>query len=109
MQVQVGGNLDFAGLADWQVGKQSAGQIERDGGGWEIDGIEQQIAHALVAQGDTGIHTAQIDCQSSDACCINSSADTSEVVHFNIVGIFSGDKIQVGLGCVERPGRRWNG
>ena len=106
MQLKVGGNLDLAGRTNSQIGQQSARQSERSDGAWEVGDLEKQIAHAFIAQGDIGIHTAEIDRQSRNPCRTNSTADTGEVMHLNIVGVFSGNEIQVGLASVQRPGRR---
>lgn len=103
MQIKVGGNLDFTGRTHGQIGQQSTGQIECGGSGWEAGDLKQQIAHAFITQGDIGIHTAEIDCQSRNPCRTNSTADTGEVMHLNVVGVFGSDEIQVGRGAIQIP------
>lgn len=104
MQVKAGGNLDFAGIAHSKAGEQSTRQIERGGSGREVGDLEQQIAHAFIAQCNTGIHATEINRQRGNARCTNGTANTGEVMHFNIVGVFCGDKIQVGRAAIQIPG-----
>lgn len=109
MQVKVRGNLDFAGVANSKAAQQSTGQIERCGGSWEAGDLEEQVAHALIAQGNIGIHTAEVDRQSRNTGRTDGAANTGEVVYFNSMGVFGGDKVQVRGRAIQAPGDCTNG
>ncbi len=95
MQVEAGGDVSRSELADSQITDQVGRYSYRHSGTRISRCFEQQIAHALIAQGDTGVHCVQVDGQCRHARAIDVATESGEVMHFQVVGIFGGGEVEV--------------
>ena len=108
VQVHAHGHLCAQRLAGGQ-GLDTRRRPRRQGCRGKAQGLEQQLAHALIADGDQGFDALQIDAHPGLPRVVDRTREGFEMMYFRDMRVLHGHKLQRGALAIQHPPGRGQG